>query len=296
MPKIGVATQRRAWRPGGRRLGHPRDRTVREDRRPAEGLAAVGTGPPRAGITPKLSDAELVTLAVMQALLGFTTEARWLRHARARLRDLFPYLPQQPGYNKRLRACARLVVDVIRCWPPTPPCGPMTCGWSTPPRSSAAAPGRRSNAPSWPGGPSTATARRTPALLGPATAPDLHAGGLPVSFALADPKVDERQGCSACSPTSRPDRRPAPPQVLIGDKHYYGGDFEAALGQAKAGVRLLRAARNGEPDRAGAHSFKPLRQPSNRSTRRSKVHSTWNATAGPLRPVSSSVSCNAASR
>src|SRR5450631_3306716 len=50
---------------------------------------------PEAGISPKLSDAELVTLAVMQALLGFTSEARWLRHARAHLRHLFPYLPRQ---------------------------------------------------------------------------------------------------------------------------------------------------------------------------------------------------------
>ena len=38
---------------------------------------------PEIGIAPKLSDAELVTLAVMQALLGFTSEARWLRHATA---------------------------------------------------------------------------------------------------------------------------------------------------------------------------------------------------------------------
>jgi len=36
----------------------------------------------------------------MQALLGRTSEARWLRYARAELRHLFPYLPQQPGYNK----------------------------------------------------------------------------------------------------------------------------------------------------------------------------------------------------
>jgi hypothetical protein len=46
-----------------------------------------------AGITPQLSDAELVTLAMMQAILGFTSEARWLRHPRAHLRHLFPYLP-----------------------------------------------------------------------------------------------------------------------------------------------------------------------------------------------------------
>ena len=58
---------------------------------------------PAIGIAPRLSDAELVTLAVLQALLGFTSEARWLRFAAAQLRPLFPYLPGQPGYNKRLR-------------------------------------------------------------------------------------------------------------------------------------------------------------------------------------------------
>lgn len=45
------------------------------------------------GITPKLTDAELVTLAVMQALLGFTSEPHWLRHARKHLAHLFRYLP-----------------------------------------------------------------------------------------------------------------------------------------------------------------------------------------------------------
>jgi hypothetical protein len=69
---------------------------------------------PDVGIDPKLSDAELVTLAVMQALLGFTSEARWLRHARADLQHLFPYLPQQPGYNKRLRAAAPMIRHCIR--------------------------------------------------------------------------------------------------------------------------------------------------------------------------------------
>ena len=67
--------------------------------------------PPRppVGIAPKVSDAEMITLAVMQALLGFTSEARWLRHARTHLGSLFPYLPQQPGYNKRLRKLAGTV-------------------------------------------------------------------------------------------------------------------------------------------------------------------------------------------
>src|ERR1017187_4367202 len=68
---------------------------------------------PEAGIEPQLSDAELVTLAVMQALLGYTSEARWLRHARKHLRDLFPCLPRQPGYSKRLRKTAGTIGVLI---------------------------------------------------------------------------------------------------------------------------------------------------------------------------------------
>ena len=33
---------------------------------------------PTVGIAPKLTDAELITLAVIQALLGFTSEARFI--------------------------------------------------------------------------------------------------------------------------------------------------------------------------------------------------------------------------
>ena len=68
---------------------------------------------PAIGFSPQISDAELVTLAVMQALLGFTSEARWLRFATAHLQTLFPYLPQQPGYNKRLRNLAATISWLI---------------------------------------------------------------------------------------------------------------------------------------------------------------------------------------
>ena len=68
---------------------------------------------PKVGITPQISDAEVITLAVMQALLRFTSETRWLRHAHAHLRHLFRYLPQQSGYNKRLRALAPTIEWLI---------------------------------------------------------------------------------------------------------------------------------------------------------------------------------------
>jgi hypothetical protein len=69
---------------------------------------------PDVGFEPKLSDAELVTLAVMQALLGYSSETRWLRHARKHLKPLFPYVPGQAGYNKRLRKAAGLLQTLIR--------------------------------------------------------------------------------------------------------------------------------------------------------------------------------------
>lgn len=61
---------------------------------------------PRVGLAPRISDAEIVTLSVMQALLGYTSETRWIRFARVRLTGMFPTLPGQSGYNKRLRKLA----------------------------------------------------------------------------------------------------------------------------------------------------------------------------------------------
>jgi hypothetical protein len=49
---------------------------------------------PAIRISPRISDAELATLAMMQALLGFVSEARWLRYARGHLRHLFPFRPR----------------------------------------------------------------------------------------------------------------------------------------------------------------------------------------------------------
>jgi hypothetical protein len=68
----------------------------------------------RTGRPPKLSDAELLTLAVAQVLLGMRSEARWLRFVPRALPGAFPYLPGQSGYNKRLRAALPLIKRLIR--------------------------------------------------------------------------------------------------------------------------------------------------------------------------------------
>ena len=219
----------------------------------------LGRWRPAVGITPKLSDAELVTLAVMQALLGFTSESRWLRHARAHLGHLFPYLPLQPGYNKRLRACSALITVVIRVlaadtslWADDVwviDSTPVECGRS---RQTV----QRSGLAGWAQYGYCASHSRF--FWGLRLHLVATVGGLPVGFALAGAKADERQvllGILEADPTLTAGR---PGQVLIGDKNYYGKDFEAAL--TGAGLTLLRPARKGEPERAGARFFKPLRQ------------------------------------
>ena len=66
------------------------------------------------------------------------------------LRHLFPYLPKQPGYNKRLRKAAELVRQVIRELATDAALWTDVYGWWTPHRSNAAVPGRRSSVPTWP--------------------------------------------------------------------------------------------------------------------------------------------------
>jgi hypothetical protein len=196
---------------------------------------------PRVGIRPKLSDAELLTLAVMQALLGFTSEARWLRHAARHLRHLFPTCPASPATTSGCAAPPSCSGTPSGRSPATPRCGPTTCGSWTPPRWSAAAPGRPPSAPSWPGGRSTATA---PAIRATSGGLRLHLvcmlHGLPVAFALAGAKAVERQvllDIFAVEPELVAVR---PGQVLLADKNYYGQEFERVLGEL--GLRLLRPA------------------------------------------------------
>ncbi len=213
---------------------------------------------PQTGLQPKLSDAELVTLAVMQALLGYSSEARWIRHAHAHLGHLFRYLLGQPGYNRRLRAAAGLIAALTRLlatdtslwsddvW--VADSTPVECGRS---RETT----KRSDLAGWAGYGYCASHSRYFWGLRLHLLTTLH--GLPIGFALAGAKADERQvllGILA-DPALTAGRDS---QVIIADKNYYGHDFEATL--ADDGICLLRPARQGEPQRAGTQSFKPLRQ------------------------------------
>ncbi|WEB39672.1 IS982 family transposase [Streptomyces yunnanensis] len=214
---------------------------------------------PAVGIAPRLTDAELITLAMMQAMLGFTSEAKWVRHARSHLRHLFPYLPQQPGYNKRLRKAAELLRRVVRLlaadtsvWSDDVwivDSTPVECGRS---RETV----KRSDLAGWAEYGYCASHSRY--FWGLRLHLVCTLQGLPIVFALTGAKADEREtllDLLASEPhlvTARPG------QTLIGDKNYFGRDFEHQV--AQHGIRLLRPTRKGEPERPDACLFKPLRQ------------------------------------
>jgi hypothetical protein len=213
---------------------------------------------PRGGITPKLSDAELLTLAVLQALLGFTSEHRWIRYADAHLRPMFPHLPQQPGYNKRLRRLAETMAWLIgRLGAATSIASddvwvvdstPVECGRS---RETA----RRSDLAGWACYGYCASHTRFFWGLRLHLVATVH--GLPVGWALTGAKADERHALLDIL-TGTPALAGRVGQTLIGDKNYYGRAFEAEI--ADAGIKLLRPTRKGEKARPGERFFKPLRQ------------------------------------
>ena len=191
---------------------------------------------PPAGIAPRISDAELVTLCVLQALLSFTSEARWLRYARTHLRHLFPYLPQQPGYNKRLRKLAGTVNWLIRqlatdtslwsddVW--VVDSTPIECARS---RGTA----RGSELAGWAEYGYCASHSRYFWGLRLHLIATLH--GLPVAFALTGAKADERQTLLDVLGAD-PDLIAARAgQTLIADKHYYGREFEHDLAGGGSG-------------------------------------------------------------
>jgi len=65
------------------------------------------------GHPPKITDAELICLAVCQMLLGLPNDRQFLAIAGYRLGHLFPYLPKQSGYNKRVRRLGPQIAQAI---------------------------------------------------------------------------------------------------------------------------------------------------------------------------------------
>jgi hypothetical protein len=220
-------------------------------------LRELHRGVRRPGRRPRLTDSELVTLAVAQALLGIRSEARWLRFVPAHLPGAFPYLPAQAGYNKRLRAALPLIQRMIRwlaadtdLWDDT-----VWVVDSTPVEYARSRPAaRRSDLAGWAGyGYCSSHSRffwglRLHLVCTPA--------GLPVAWALANPKTDERQVLMAMIDTDEYLHRPG--VTVLADKGYVSAELDAFL--ADRGIGLLRPSYKNRAPRPGQELLKPVRQ------------------------------------
>jgi hypothetical protein len=212
-------------------------------------------GPRWRGRPPVLTDSELVCLAVAQALLGFTSEAHWLRYARKHLTGMFPYLPQQSGYNKRLRAGLGLVKRVIRllarssdfwldnCW--IADSTPVPCGMSRPTV-------QRSDLAGWAGYGYCASHSRF--FWGLRLYLVCTPAGMPILWALADPKLGEREVLAAMLEVDADVIAGHPGILLISDQGFAGRDFEQLL--AGYSITLLRPSRADEQARYGEPMLK----------------------------------------
>jgi hypothetical protein len=214
---------------------------------------------PKVGIAPRLSDAELLTLAVLQALLGYSDEARFVRYAHAHLGGLFPYLPERPAYNKRLRRSVTMLQGVTRIlasrctgWHDDVwliDSTPVECGRSreTAKRSDLAGTagyGYCASHSRWFWG------LRLHLVATPA--------GLPIAYALTNPKDDERIVARDLLETDPALLGRRLGQTVIADKGYRSAELEAML--ADHGATLIRPAFRTEATRPGQRFLRPFRQ------------------------------------
>jgi hypothetical protein len=201
----------------------------------------------------RVTDAEVATLCVAQAIMGIPSDRRFLAVASRRLGHLFPELPKQPGFHKRRARLSETIEWLVGVFAAESPgfhddlllidSTPVECARSV------------------------ETTRRS--QLGDAAdygycashsrffwgfrlhclfAPD----GTPRAFTLASPKRDEREvGIELLERANR-----VGGEIVIGDKGYAGKDFAEEVGELEA--TIVRPARKDEPD--SAIHLAPIRQ------------------------------------
>jgi hypothetical protein len=190
----------------------------------------------------RVTDAEVVTLCVAQAIMGIPSDRRFLAVAAKRLAHLFPQLPKQPGYFKRRRRLAETLEWLMGVFASQSPgfdddlllidSTPVECARS---RETAK---RSALGDAADYGYCTSHSRffwgfRLHAIF----APD----GTPRALELASPKIDEREiGLVLLDRCRRHGG-----ETLLGDKGYAGRQFAAEVNARDA--TIVRPRRKDEP-------------------------------------------------
>lgn len=200
----------------------------------------------------RVTDAEVVTLCVAQAIMGIPEDPRFLAVAPKRIGHLFPELPKQPGFHKRRRKLAATIERLVCRFAAECPGAhddvvlidstPVECGRSVETT-------RRSELAPWCANGYCASHSRHfwGMRLHAVFAPD----GTPRAWALAPANVGEREMAEALLAATL-----AGGEAVIGDKGYAGADFESKVKDLDA--TLFRPARKDESGR-GPH-LAPIRQ------------------------------------
>ena len=200
-----------------------------------------------------VTDAEVVTLAVAQAIMGIDTDREFLAVARHRLMHLFPKLPNQPGYWKRRVRLTETIEWLTGVFASDSPghtdqvvlldSTPVECGRSVETT-------RRSQLADACGyGYSRSHSRWFWGMrLHLLAAPD----GTPRAAILAPADQKERDVALRLLPIGLHGG-----ELIVADKGYAGKHFETAVTE-RFGALILRPARKDEPD-TGPH-LAPIRQ------------------------------------
>lgn len=208
---------------------------------------------PRRNARRRITDAELVTLCVAQAIMGIPSDRRFLAVAGKRLVHLFPRQPSQSAYWKRRRRLTGAIEWLMGVFASTSPgfrddlllvdSTPVPCAQS---RETV----KRSALGEAAGyGYCAAHSRLFWGFrLHLLAAPD----GTPRAFTLADPRRGEREVALELLARCRRETL----ACLVCDKGYAGREF--AAGAAELGVLVVRPRRKDEPGE-GPH-LAPIRQ------------------------------------
>ena len=200
-----------------------------------------------------LTDAEVVTLCVAQAMTGIPSDPRFLKTARKQLAHLFPLLPNRPGYLKRRQKLSDTIEELIAVFASDSPGfhDDLVLVDSTPVECAR----------------SIETTRRSQL----ADAADygycashsrffwgfrLHGlfalDGTPRALMLTSPKASERDVCLTMLQRCQRDGH----LFVVGDKGYAGRAFEQRA--ANLDATIVRPHRKNEP--AGGPHLAPIRQ------------------------------------